>query len=136
FQDAKELASARVQAEGESADALCQLGRAESGLGDHAEAERLFKAAIALDGTVGQYHAYLADAKIGRAQSLDMMSAGALYMSALDSYKKAVALDPDNLHGHIGLCRYYWNAPAMGGGSIAKAKEHAGHVARIDPYQG
>lgn len=65
-----------------------------------------------------------------------MFQAGPTYMRALDQYKAAVKVNPDHLGAHIGLARYYTNAPAIGGGSIAKAKEHAAEIARIEPYLG
>lgn len=52
------------------------------------------------------------------------------------AYQTAVALDPNNLNGWIGLAQYYANAPAIAGGSLAKAREYAHEVEKRDPYQG
>lgn len=136
FQEAKDLISAQGDAAETDAEALYLLGRAETALANFADAERALGKAIALDGQNAEYHASLGHAMIGRAQTLDMFSAAPLYMQALDLYRKAVALDNDNLGAHIALCRYYWNAPAIGGGSMVKAKQHAAEVARINPYLG
>src|SRR5690606_25455828 len=63
-------------------------------------------------------------------------ASGPVYMKSLEDNKKAVALDPDNIGSHIGLARYYSNAPEIAGGSMKLAKEHAAEVLRIEPYQG
>lgn len=137
FADAKAALAAYVEANAGSAEGLFQLGRAESGLGNHAVGEERIKAAIALDGTKAEYHAQLGTVMNMRAQGMaNMFEAGPIFMAAVEKYRKAVALDPDNLHGRIGLCRYYWNAPEIGGGSIKRAKDEAAHVARLNPYLG
>lgn len=52
------------------------------------------------------------------------------------AYEKAVALDPKNINGWIGLAQYFSNAPAVAGGSLEKATEYAKQVEKLDPYQG
>ena len=136
FEDAKTALAAYVSEHADSSEAVFMLGKAESCLGNYQVAEEKIKAAIALDDSVGEYYAELGSVMIARAQTLDMFEAGPIYMGAVEQFRKSVAVDPDNLHGHIALCRYYWNAPEVGGGSIVRAKEEAAEVERLNPYLG
>lgn len=136
FEQAKSELTSYLADHAESAEALFLLGRAESGLGNHKVGEEKIGAAIQLDGSVGEYYAQLGSVMIAKAQTMNMFEAGPIYMAAMEKYRQAVAVDPKNLHGHIGLCRYYWNAPEMAGGSIKKAKDEAAIIEQINPYLG
>ena len=52
------------------------------------------------------------------------------------AFASAVALDPNDVAGLIGLGRYYANAPEIAGGSLEKAKEYALRVSRLNPFLG
>ncbi len=50
--------------------------------------------------------------------------------------ERAVALAPDVIPYREGLVDFHRQAPAMAGGDIAKAREHADAIARLDPVRG
>lgn len=136
WEKGKSVGGAITAEEPENGTAFYLLGKALLGLKEHEAAVDAFKRANELVAGNADYLADYAFALIQRGQQMNMFQAGPTYMRALDKYKEAVELDPDHLASHIGLARYYLHAPAIGGGSIKKAKDHAAEVARINPFQG
>lgn len=134
--EAKSLGETLSSAEPENGEVANLLGKAYSGLGDREAAVEAYKQSVKFDKENADYYSDYGYALIMRGQELNMFQAGPTYMKALDQYKKAVDLDPDHLSAHIGLSRYYMNAPAIGGGSMKLAKDHAEEIARINPYLG
>lgn len=134
--DAMETISAYVETRSEDAYAQFLLGRILYESGEYERADQALRTSLEIDDRNAEAHAYLGSTIVKRAEQLPVMKSGALFMKSLSEYKKAVEIDPDNLHGQIGLCRYYWNAPPIGGGSMKKAKLHAAEVMRLDPYLG
>ncbi len=120
----------------DNGEAYYLLGKALAGLSEKETAVDAFKKANALVKGNADYLADYGYALILKAQDMNMFQAGPVYMRAMDQYKAAVKANPDHLGAHIGLSRYYMNAPAIGGGSLKKAKEHAAEIARINPYMG
>lgn len=53
-----------------------------------------------------------------------------------DLLERAVALDPADIAYREGLVDFYRQAPALVGGSVAKARAHADAIARLDPVRG
>lgn len=135
FADAKEQATELIASE-PSAAAYLALGKAEFGLKDYEASIKALSEAIKLEPENANAYSERGLARTFKGMGMNMFAAGPVYMKSLDDYKKAVAIDPDLIAAHIGLARYYSNAPAIGGGSMKKAKEHAAEVARISPYQG
>lgn len=136
YAGAKALVEPALASERDNARAHFLLGLAEFGLKNLDASEKALSNAIKLDGTNADFYAKRARTRIERAQEMSMFTAGSVYMKSLEDNQRAVELDPDYLESHIGLARYYSNAPAMGGGSMKKAKAHAAEVLRIDPYLG
>ena len=136
FADAKSLLEDHIEASPEEAEAHYLLGRAERELGHLEASEDHLERAISLNDEISAYYSALGLTLITKGQTMNMFTAGPVYMSAMDKYRRAVELDRDNIEAHIGLTRYYWNAPAIGGGSVKKAKEHAAEVERVAPAQG
>jgi len=54
----------------------------------------------------------------------------------LTAYTRAVALDPGNTEYRLSLLQYYVEAPAIAGGSIAKAYAEAAAIRKLDPTDG
>ncbi len=136
WESAKSIGEALVASESENGEAFYLLGKALAGLGDKQAAVDALKVANKLESDNADYLADYGYALIQRAGDMNMFQAGPMYMRALDQYKAAVKANPDHLGAHIGLSRYYMNAPAIGGGSIKKAKEEAAEVVRLNPYLG
>lgn len=133
---AKALGETLVGADSENGEAFYLLGKALGGLKENEAAVAAFKSANKLVPDNADYLADYGYALIMRGQEMNMFQAGPTFMRAMDQYKAAVKIDPDHLGAHIGLARYYMNAPAIGGGSMKKAKGHATEIARINPYRG
>lgn len=133
---AKALGESLTAANTENDEAFYLLGKALGGLEEKEAAVAAFKKANSLAKGNADYLADYGYALIMRAQDMNMFQAGPTYMRAMDQYKAAVKADPEHLGAHIGLSRYYMNAPAIGGGSMKKAKDHAAEIARINPYMG
>ncbi len=133
---ARALGESLTAADSENGEAFYLLGKALGGLEKKEEAVDAFKKANSLVKGNADYLADYGYALILSAQDMNMFQAGPTYMRAMDQYKAAVKADPDHLAAHIGLSRYYMNAPAIGGGSMKKAKIHAAEIARINPYMG
>ena len=53
-----------------------------------------------------------------------------------DFMERAVALDPADIAYREGLVDFYRQAPAIAGGSLARAREHADAIAALDPVRG
>lgn len=136
WETAKELGQSLTESEPENGEAYHLLGKAYAGLDEREAATKAFKEAVKHVTENADYYADYGYALIQRGQEMNMFQAGPTYMSALNQYKKAVSINPDHLGAHIGLARYYMNAPAIGGGSMKLAKQHAAEIARINPYQG
>jgi len=54
----------------------------------------------------------------------------------LAAYARAVALEPGNTDYRLSLLRYYVEAPAIAGGSIAKAYAEAAEIRKVDAADG
>lgn len=134
--EAKALGESVTSADSENGEAFQLLGKALVGLKENEAAAAALKRANELVSDNADYLADYAYALILRGQEMNMFQAGPTYMKAMDQYKQAVQIDPDHLASHIGLARYYMHAPAIGGGSMKKALEHAAEIARLNPFQG
>lgn len=60
----------------------------------------------------------------------------ALARKGRSALEKAAELNPTALAYHEGLVDFYRQAPGIAGGSLAKAREHAEVVAKLDPLRG
>jgi len=54
----------------------------------------------------------------------------------LVEFEKAVALDPNSTDARYDLLSFHVNAPGFAGGDMAKAREQAAEIARLDPARG
>ncbi|MDQ8201961.1 tetratricopeptide repeat protein [Pelagicoccus sp. SDUM812003] len=135
FDKAAEALAPLVES-GDNAMALYILGKAEIGLGRYDDAIKTLGASIEVDGGFADAYSQRALARTYKGMGMNMFAAGPVFMRSMDDYKKAIAIDPDCLSAHIGLSRYYSNAPAIGGGSMKKALAHAEEVLRLNPFLG
>ncbi|MBK1878658.1 tetratricopeptide repeat protein [Pelagicoccus mobilis] len=132
----KSIGEALTATETENGEAFYLLGKSLVGLKENEAAVVALKRANELVSGNADYLADYGYALIMRGQEMNMFQAGPTFLRAMDQYKAAVEVNPDHMGAHIGLARYYMNAPAIGGGSMVKAKEHAAEVARINPFRG
>lgn len=112
---------------------LSQVRLAEKKAKDSVE---LAERATVLDATKPAYFSQLGIALSQRMGEVNFMQQAMLAGKLRKAFAKAVELDPNDVAGLAGLARFYTNAPEIAGGSVAKAKEFAVRVERLDPVLG
>lgn len=113
-----------------------EQGRAALGHGDTDAAVTLLEKAVAQNPGSAEAHFFLATAYGNKVQEVGMMGALPYASKIRDEFEKAVTLNPAYVEAHMGLVQVYAAAPAMMGGSIDKAFEHAKAIKAIDPIMG
>ena len=95
------------------------------------------KAVLAADGSAAAHAqllntlgAKLASSKIG---SIEKMSLARRFHKEAD---RTLQLDPNNLYAHEALARFYWYAPAIAGGSRAKARQMLDKLVHLNVVRG
>lgn len=111
-------------------------GRTLFAEGRYEAAQEAFEKAISLAPSASLYAQWL-----GRAYGLEAQNASLLYRPGYatrsrNALEKAIALDPENIDARSDLAAYYYAAPSLLGGSLAKAQAQLGEIARRDPYLG
>lgn len=77
-----------------------------------------------------------------RGQIMGMQASNSIFSAlsyagkSLDSFEKAVALEPTNVAYQQGLLSFYTQAPSIAGGDMDKAKEVASAITALDPIEG
>ena len=92
--------------------------------------------AVELDESRADYHLWLGLCVFTKAGSVNMFKAASLASKARSQAERSVELDPAYVDARLALMQYYLNAPGIVGGSIAKAKEQALAIERIQPARG
>lgn len=100
------------------------------------EAIASFEKATKLDPTKPDHFSALGIALSENMRTLTFVEQGMTAGKLRKAFAKSVELDPNHVSGLIGLARYYANAPAIAGGSLAKAGEFAKRVQALDPFLG
>ena len=118
------------------AEAAYRRGRSLFAEERYEAAQGEFEKALSLAPSTSLYAQWL-----GRAYGLEAQNASLFYRPGYatrsrDALERAVALDPDNVGARSDLAAYYHAAPALLGGSLAKAQAQVAEIARRDPYLG
>jgi tetratricopeptide (TPR) repeat protein len=100
------------------------------------EAVRLMERAAEAQPNRADLQALLGQAISQRIGEVTFVQQGLMSSKLRRAFARAVELEPNNLTGLIGLAYYHLNAPAIAGGSTAKALEYAGRVAAVEPFNG
>jgi Tfp pilus assembly protein PilF len=116
--------------------ALLLLGRIALAEGDNETAAATIEKAIEKKPNVAEYYYWLGDAYGELAQNSSIFKQAGYAMKAHKALEHSVELDPESMATRIALIDYYTLAPAIVGGSEAKAKQQAAEIARRDPVQG
>jgi len=138
FKHGDYAAAKAVLSAGRDADAqaLYYLGRIAVVEDRAADAVGFFERAIRADGGSSEYHEWLGVALGLQARESGRFRQALLAKRAKGEFERAVALDPKNVGAREGLVQFYSIAPALVGGSIPRAREHAAHIARHNPMRG
>ncbi|PID27342.1 MAG: hypothetical protein CR982_06220 [Candidatus Cloacimonadota bacterium] len=91
---------------------------------DYDEAIDLFNDGIDLYENYVENHFWRGKAYLELLKDASFMSKGYYGSKTFDSFEKAVEIDPNHIDARLNLATCYKKAPAIGGGSIPKAKKH------------
>ncbi len=92
--------------------------------------------AVALDERNAEYHYALAAAYFEDSERSTVVGRTLVASKLRTQLELAVKYNPNSIEYREGLMRYYLQAPAIMGGSYAKAHEQADAIARINPHKG
>jgi tetratricopeptide (TPR) repeat protein len=92
--------------------------------------------AVDLDGTNAEYHYMLAEAYMANYQLAGIVRMPFIAPKVRTHLELAVKYSPLTIEYHEALVQYYVLAPAILGGSYAKAHGEANEIAKLDPYLG
>jgi tetratricopeptide (TPR) repeat protein len=137
FDAAKSMLEQVIARDGTDAGAHMLLGKILSGhfeKFDDAE-EQMEKAVELADGNA-EFHFQLGVLYGGQAQRASVFSKLSYAGKIKSQFQRAVDLAPDHVRYRMALISYYLQAPGIAGGSVAKAREHAGELLARDPFEG
>lgn len=136
YPEAKAALEQLNRAEPNNTAAAFYLGRIAFQQNNWDEAERWFDAAVKLDDKASAHHHWLAQTYGKKAVKASLVTRASLAGKARDALLKAVALDGNNLEARADLARYYFEVPAMMGGSEEKALEQIEVIKTKNALQG
>lgn len=113
-----------------------KLGKARYDSSKWDDAVQAFEKAVKADDKNAEYHLWLARGLGEIAQRANVFRQAYLAKRVKSEFEKTVQLDPSSIGGHDGLRTFYAEAPGVMGGSMAKAREEAEAIARVNPMRG
>jgi tetratricopeptide (TPR) repeat protein len=113
-----------------------KVGRAAFDAAEYGAAIKAFERTVQLDEKNADYHLWLARSVGMSAADANLLRQPFLAKRAKSEFEKTVALDRTNVAAREGLLQFYLRAPAIGGGSVAKAREQAEEIAKINGLRG
>lgn len=116
--------------------AVWELSRVRTGQHQTEEGIKLAEKAIKLDPKQGRFHAQLGAAIAAHLSEVTRLDQTSWANRMRKAYEKALALDPNNIVALTGLSRYHWSTPPGRGGDVAKARQLAEHLRKIDRFKG
>ena len=119
-----------------SASDSYRAGRAAYDAGNYELAVKSFERAIQIDDKTSDYHLWLARAIGTEAVGAGIFHQPGMARRAKSEFERALVLNPKNISARDGLLQFYLRAPGLIGGSVAKAREQAEAIARMNPLRG
>ena len=116
--------------------ATYQAGREAMRRGDHAKAAELLEEAVRLEPNNSMWHYALAGAYGGQIQNAGIFKKASLAKKSKGALDRAIELDPNNLEARMALIEYLLQAPAIAGGSEAKAEQQAAEIRKRNAITG
>ncbi|HET9768907.1 MAG TPA: tetratricopeptide repeat protein [Thermoanaerobaculia bacterium] len=136
FEEARKFFAPYAAAHPQDADAAYYLGRTLAALRQTDDAIAWLEKAAKLAPRRSDVQLWLARAYGTAAQQASLLRKGGLAKNAHEAWLKAVELDPGNLDARSDLITFYLVAPGFMGGSVEKAREQAGEIAKRDAVRG
>jgi tetratricopeptide (TPR) repeat protein len=115
---------------------LIAAGRAALDRGDADQAIAQFEKAVAANPKDARAHYYLGLANGRKAQKSGIFGGMSNIGAAKDEWLRALEIDPNYLDARLRLIEFYIAAPALAGGSEAKALEQAAEAKKRDAFGG
>ncbi len=140
--DAAKYAEARTEllalqkADGGNAAAAYYLGRIATFDNDGEEAIRQLERAVELEDGNALYHAWLGNAVRDDLQRASKIKQAFMARRMRKEWERAVELDPNQVDARFGLVQFYAMAPGAMGGSMERAREQAGEIAKRNAMRG
>jgi tetratricopeptide (TPR) repeat protein len=113
-----------------------KAGRAAFDAGDYRAAIKAFERTVQLDDRNAEYHLWLARSVGMSAVDASILRQPFLAKRAKGEFERTVMLDRGNIEAREGLLQFYLRAPAIGGGSVTKARELAEEIAQLNLLRG
>jgi len=120
----------------QSIEDLIKRGRAQTDSGKDDDAVKTLEQAVKLDPMSAEAHFRLGNALGSVAQKANVLRQPFLAKRLKSEFEKAAELDPGLLGPHEGLIQFYLQAPGVMGGSVAKAREQAASIVKINALRG
>ena len=120
----------------QSLDALMARGRAQLDSGKADAAISTFELAITRDDRHVPAYLSLAMAIGAAAPEANVLRLPLLARRVRAALERVIELDPSSVEARYGLVQYYLQAPSVFGGSVEKARIHAGAMMRLLPARG
>ncbi|HXT51035.1 MAG TPA: tetratricopeptide repeat protein [Thermoanaerobaculia bacterium] len=136
YEEARKFFAPYAAAHPRDADAAFYLGRTLLGLRKADEAVDWLEKAAKLAPRRSDVHLHLARAYGRAAQEASLLRKPGLAKDAHAAWLKTVELDPENVDAREDLVNFYLIAPGFMGGSVDKAREQAGEIAKRDAVRG
>lgn len=100
------------------------------------EALKHFERAVELQPGNADHQYWLGSASFEHIDDVGMLSKMSLASGGRKAFEKAIAIDPSYVAAYIGLSQFLLNAPAIAGGSVAKAKTQGDALVAIPGKRG
>jgi tetratricopeptide (TPR) repeat protein len=113
-----------------------KTGRAQMDSNKYDAAVKSFEKAVSLDDRNAEYHLWLGNALGNVTKNASVLRQPFLARRVIAEFERAVELDPQSVSAREGLVTYYLQAPGVMGGSIAKSREEAEAIAKINAMRG
>jgi tetratricopeptide (TPR) repeat protein len=136
FDEARREAEPTAKRNEDDAAAAYCVGRIAYSQDRTKDAVSWFERAIDRDQNVAEYHVWLGNALGIEVQRANKFKQPFIARRIRSEFETAVRLDPRNIDARHGLVQYYSIAPGMMGGSMAKAKEQAREIERLNRMRG
>lgn len=120
----------------QSFEDLIRMGRAQLDSGRAGDAIKTLERAVKLSPQNAEGHFQLGQALGNEAGRASVLRQPGLAKRLKAEFERAVDLDPNHVGAREGLIQFHLRAPGIMGGSLAKAREQAAAVARINPLRG
>jgi tetratricopeptide (TPR) repeat protein len=111
-------------------------GRALLDSGKSDAAVKAFERAVKLEESNSMYHMLLAQALGNVARSSNVVKQGLMAPRIRREMERARELDPNAMEPHQGLMQFYLEAPGFMGGSVAKARNEALEIFKLNRMRG